>query len=83
MSANERMTAAEGLGFVPYTRPTGTDTAEPLKVGVLISGSGTNLQALIDLIAAGKLTRKVTVRGLKVTKGAKAAIEAAGGSVAE
>lgn len=35
------------------------------------------------VIAAGKLTRKVTVRGLKVTKGAKAAIEAAGGSVAE
>ena len=83
MSANEQMAAAESLGFVPYTRPTGTDTAEPLKIGVLISGSGTNLQALIDLIAAGKLTRKVTVRGLKVTKGAKAAIEAAGGSVAE
>lgn len=35
------------------------------------------------VIAAGKLTRKVTVRGLKVTKAAKAAIEAAGGSVAE
>ena len=51
MSANEQMAAAEGLDFVPYTRPTGTDTAEPLKIGVLISGSGTNLQALID--AAG------------------------------
>ena len=55
MSANEQMAAAASLGFVPYTRPTGTDTAEPLKIGVLISGSGTNLQALIDLIAAGKL----------------------------
>ena len=54
MSANEQMAAAESLGFVPYTRPTGTDTAEPLKIGVLISGSGTNLQALIDLIAAVK-----------------------------
>ena len=53
MSANEQMAAVESLGFVPYTRPTGTDTAEPLKIGVLISGSGTNLQALIDLIAAG------------------------------
>ena len=40
MSASEQMAAAEGLGFVPYTRPTGTDTAEPLKIGVLISGSG-------------------------------------------
>ena len=28
MSANEQMAAAEGLGYVPYTRPTGTDTAE-------------------------------------------------------
>ena len=59
MSANGQMTAGEGLGFVPYTRPTGTDTAEPLKIGVLISGSGTNLQALIDLIAAGKLNASI------------------------
>ena len=59
MSANEQMAAAEGLGFMPYTRPTGTDTAEPLKIGVLISGSGTNLQALIDLIAAGKLNASI------------------------
>ena len=51
--------SAEGLGFVPYTRPTGTDTDEPLKIGVLISGSGTNLQALIDLIAAGKLSASI------------------------
>ena len=59
MSANEQMAAGEGLGFVPYTRPTGTDTVEPLKIGVLISGSGTNLQALIDLIAAGKLNASI------------------------
>ena len=59
MSANEQMAAAASLGFVPYTRPTGTDTAEPLKIGVLISGSGTNLQALIDLIAAGKLNASI------------------------
>ena len=59
MSANGQMAAAEGLGFVPYTRPTGTDTAEPLKIGVLISGSGTNLQALIDLIAAEKLNASI------------------------
>ena len=59
MSANEQTTAAEGLTWDPYTRPTGTDTAEPLKIGVLISGSGTNLQALIDLIAAGKLNASI------------------------
>lgn len=35
------------------------------------------------VILSGKITRKVTVRGLGVTKGAKAAIEAAGGSVVE
>lgn len=34
------------------------------------------------VILSGKITRKVTVQGLKVTKGARAAIEAAGGSVA-
>ena len=54
MSANEQMAAVEGLAWDPYTRPTGTDTAEPLKIGVLISGSGTNLQALIDAQEAGK-----------------------------
>ena len=32
---------------------------------------------------AGEITRKVTVRGLGVTKGARAAIEAAGGSIAD
>lgn len=34
------------------------------------------------VIKSGELSRKVSVRGLGVTKGAKAAIEAAGGSVA-
>lgn len=31
------------------------ESSEPLKIGVLISGSGTNLQALIDAIEAGNL----------------------------
>ena len=35
------------------------------------------------IIKAGELTRAVAVQGLMATKGAKAAIEAAGGSVAE
>lgn len=32
---------------------------EPLKIGVLISGSGTNLQAIIDAIAAGQVNARV------------------------
>jgi large subunit ribosomal protein L15 len=35
------------------------------------------------VILAGKLTKAVKVTGLRVTKGARAAIEAAGGSIAE
>lgn len=35
------------------------------------------------VIKAGELKRKITVRGIGVTKGARAAIEAAGGSVAD
>ncbi|MEQ9209520.1 MAG: 50S ribosomal protein L15 [Pseudomonadales bacterium] len=35
------------------------------------------------IFASGELTRKVSIVGLSVTKGAKAAIEAAGGSVQE
>ena len=35
------------------------------------------------VILSGKLTRKLTLKGIGATKGAKAAIEAVGGSVAE
>ena len=35
------------------------------------------------VIATGEITRKVTLKGLLTTKGARAAIEAAGGSVAD
>lgn len=35
--------------------------AEPLKIGVLISGSGTNLQALIDRIADGSLNAQIAL----------------------
>ena len=34
---------------------------KPLKIGVLISGSGTNLQAIIDRIAAGTLDAEVVL----------------------
>ncbi len=42
--------------------------------------SGMSLRAKV--ILSGKLTRKVQLTGIAATKGAKAAIEAAGGSVA-
>jgi len=35
------------------------------------------------IVLSGKIERPVTVRGLKVTKGARAAIEAAGGQIEE
>ena len=35
------------------------------------------------VILSGSITRKVTVRGLGVTKGARAAIEAAGGAIVD
>ena len=37
----------------------------------------------VKVILSGKLTRKVMLKGIKVTKGARAAIEAAGGKVEE
>lgn len=36
----------------------------------------------VRVILSGEIAKKVTLKGLAVTKGAKAAIEAAGGSVA-
>jgi len=46
------------------------------------AGVANDLARSARVIASGTLTRKVTLKGLGVTKGAKAAIEAAGGSVA-
>lgn len=40
------------------------------------------LTRVVRVILAGKITRKVALKGLIATKGAKAAIEAVGGSVA-
>lgn len=37
----------------------------------------------VKVIESGKLTKAVTVKGIKVTKGARAAIEAAGGKIEE
>ena len=40
------------------------------------------LARVVRVIESGQLTKKVSLKGLIVTKGAKAAIEAAGGSIA-
>jgi large subunit ribosomal protein L15 len=40
------------------------------------------LARVVRVIKAGEISKKVTLRGLIATKGAKAAIEAAGGSIA-
>ena len=47
------------------------------------AGLVTDLQRSAKVILSGELTRKVTLSGVAATKGAKAAIEAAGGSVAD
>ena len=69
--------------------------AEEVRLGELakVSGDTVDLLALkaagvvsqiakqVKVIASGKIERAVTVKGIGVTPGAKAAIEAAGGSV--
>lgn len=42
-------------------RPTGRVRQEKLRVGVLASGRGSNLQAIIDAIEAGRLDARITV----------------------
>lgn len=37
----------------------------------------------VKIMLSGEITRKITVRGLGVTKGARVAIEAAGGNIEE
>jgi large subunit ribosomal protein L15 len=46
------------------------------------AGLVSELAKNVRIILSGELTKKVNVKGLAATKGAKAAIEAAGGSVA-
>jgi phosphoribosylglycinamide formyltransferase-1 len=46
----------EDAGFFPTVEPD-----DQLKIGVLISGSGTNLQALIDACASGVIDARVAV----------------------
>jgi large subunit ribosomal protein L15 len=47
------------------------------------AGIVSELARVVRVILSGEITKKVTLNGLIVTKGAKAAIEAAGGTVTE
>lgn len=50
-----------------------------LKQAGLVSANATN----VKVIASGEVSKAVTLKGIKATKGARAAIEAAGGKVEE
>ena len=52
--------------------------AKKLRVGVLASGGGTNLQAILDSCAAGKIDAEVVVVVSDVRCGAAARAEKAG-----
>lgn len=79
------------FGFVSLTAPFVTEIR--LNELALVEGDVVDLAALkaadvigekfksARVILSGEITKAVTVKGLKVTKGAKAAIEAAGGKV--
>jgi large subunit ribosomal protein L15 len=56
--------------------------AEVDLVALKQAGVVPELARVVRVIASGELTKKVALKGLVATKGAKAAIEAAGGSVA-
>ncbi len=84
------------LPKIGFTSPTRDLQAEVRLHELLVPGVDTvDLAALkkahvvpakatkVKIIASGKIDRAVTVKGIKVTPGARAAIEAAGGSVQE
>jgi large subunit ribosomal protein L15 len=59
-------------------------SAEVIDLAALKAAGVVHADALgAKLILAGKLTRKVTVKGIGVSKGARAAVAAAGGSLVE
>lgn len=72
----------------PYKAEVRLSDLENLPVGEIDilalkqAGIVSEMAKVVRIILSGELTKKVTVKGLIATKGAKAAIEAAGGSVA-
>ena len=80
------------MGFISHVKPTrGEITLDTLAKVAAKTGGTVDLAALkaasqipagvekVKVILSGKIESAVTVRGLAVTKGARAAIEAAGG----
>ncbi|AKJ31578.1 50S ribosomal protein L15 [Caldimonas brevitalea] len=59
------------------------DAAEVDLIALKQAGLVPELAKNVKVIAAGQLTKKVALKGIGATAGAKAAIEAAGGSLAE
>ena len=62
------------------------ERTEATEVDLLVlkqAGTVSDTVKSAKVIKAGELTRKVTIKGLGATAGAKAAIEAAGGQIAE
>jgi large subunit ribosomal protein L15 len=59
--------------------PVGDVDLLTLKQAGIVAGEALSAKVILS----GKLTKKITLKGVGATKGAKAAIEAAGGSVAE
>ena len=80
-------------GFTPLTRRFCEEvrlnelqglSVEEIDLAVLKAANIVSARALsARVIQSGEISRKVVLRGLSATKGAKAAIEAAGGSVEE
>jgi len=72
----------------PYKAEVRLSDLEKLPVGdvdllaLKQAGVVSEMARVVRVIASGELTKKVSLKGLIATKGAKAAIEAAGGSVA-
>lgn len=58
--------------------------ADEIDLGVLVAAGVVSIHAQsARVILSGEVTRKVTLRGIAVTKGARQAIEAAGGVIAD
>lgn len=58
--------------------------ADEIDLGVLVAAGVVSIHAQsARVILSGEITRKVTLRGIAVTKGARQAIEAAGGVIAD
>lgn len=58
--------------------------ADEIDLGVLVAAGVVSIHAQsARVILSGEITRKVTLRGIAVTKGARQTIEAAGGVIAD